>query len=455
MLLFVGNSILTFFPTVRKTALLCLYIAKLRAIKKNQTKKSKQSQRKRKRQDEIQQQKIIMERTQCGFLLPMTGEDGEEAIEVEHGKHVTLRLPQGREKHDSSPSKIRRKSSGRSQRRWSVGSGTTAATVSTAEDEGEVWLSPYVKYESDGYRWPDLYTELDEMLEPNILIYPLAELRRLAREMKQQAGMDEQNQSKKETKKKNKKNRKGADADAAMLMSAKADQLAASLKLPLTHTQIMNVIEQNRKLLEDTKFGKEFYVQVLKAAEERNMTLSKDSDKRKKEESSGSKPTSKEDSSFDAPIRPPPRRVLLPETIIAFDDEFEQEELVYMVDVSHRRRRVTVTFRGSVTKLDWATDFQIWMKEVDNPVLKYHRMRNRRQSTSTSTSTPDEEGKTVKIHHGFYKYMFQPNRRGATGPNGESLSEYQEILLHHILPVLKQYPGYKVSFVFEREFICN
>ena len=140
------------------------------------------------------------------------------------------------------------------------------------EDE---YLSPFVKYD-DGYRWPDLYSEISEMIEPNILIYAIAELRKLARE-------DE------------------------ILFGSRV------MKLPVSHSEIMQVVESNRKLLETTRFGKEFYIQVLRAADERNMTRHTDRD--------GNSVPEKEVSQIN----------LSPETIVAFDDEFVDKELVYMI----------------------------------------------------------------------------------------------------------------------------
>ena len=48
-------------------------------------------------------------------------------------------------------------------------------------DTSEECISPFIKYNENGYTWPDLFTEVDECLEACVLIYPLAELRRLAR----------------------------------------------------------------------------------------------------------------------------------------------------------------------------------------------------------------------------------------------------------------------------------
>ena len=137
------------------------------------------------------------------------------------------------------------------------------------------YMSPFIKYD-DGYHWPDLYTEINEMLEPNILIYAIAELRKLAR-------------------------------DQEILFGARV------LKVPVSHSEIMQVVESNRKLLETLKFGKQFYVDMLRAAEERNMMRYADRD------------------GNVVPEKEPTEINLSPETIVAFDDEFAEKELVYMI----------------------------------------------------------------------------------------------------------------------------
>lgn len=232
-------------------------------------------------------------------------------------------------------------------------------------------ISPFMKYE-DGFRWPDIYTEIDEMVEPCLLIYAIAELRQLARK-------DE------------------------ILFGSRI------LSFPVSHSEIMEVVESNRKRLETTSFGKEFYVNILRAADERNMT----------------RYANKEGE--PVPEKATTEIKISPETIVAFDDEFAEEELVYMIEVNHRRKRVTITFRGSVTKTDWATNYEIFMKELENPMKKHA-----------------SQEATVRAHNGFYDYLFEPNRRGVKGPNGEDLSEYKEILQEHLIPILKQNLGYKV-----------
>lgn len=143
-------------------------------------------------------------------------------------------------------------------------------------NEDDDLISPFVKYQ-DGYKWPDLFTEIDECLETCVLVYPLADLRRMAR-------------------------------------ANEVDNPNKILKLPLTHAKVMDFVEMNREKLTGTKFAEEFNLSILKAAEERHMI----------------KFSTNEETATDAGeqntfVRP---KSLASTSIIAFDDEFENEELV-------------------------------------------------------------------------------------------------------------------------------
>ena len=225
-------------------------------------------------------------------------------------------------------------------------------SIMNPEDDRDEPISPFVKYESDGYVWPDLYSEIDEMMECCVLLYPLVDLRRLAR----------QNE----------------------LTGHKI------LNLPITLEVAMKAVEKYKQKLLDT-FTDEVSIKTLAAAKQRAETH------------------------------------LSPTTIVAIDDEFEKEELVYSVQVNGLRKRVTVCFRGSKTKTDWANNFEVYFKEISNP-LKEHASQE----------------ETVRVHNGFHNYLFEPNERGVKGPDGELLSQYQEILQEHVLPVLRQHPDYKL-----------
>lgn len=249
-------------------------------------------------------------------------------------------------------------------------------TTSTSKQniDNDDYDSPFIAYQ-DGYEYPTLYTELVEMIETSIIIYPLAELRAMARS-------------------------KRINDDGI-------------LEMPLTHAKAMQYITKHKALLVDddnTKFlHKEFYREIFETAHERQMDQLLEVT------------TSSEEKKDEAVA------AVAPVQIVAVDDEFEKQELVYSIQVHETRQRITVCFRGSVTKTDWATNYEIHMKDVANPV-----------------KGRESQPEFVKVHHGFYNYLFEPSSRGATGPNGEELSEYQEIMQEHVLPVIRQYPGYKV-----------
>jgi hypothetical protein len=211
--------------------------------------------------------------------------------------------------------------------------------------------SPFIAY-NDGYTFPNLYQETNDMLQACVLVYPMAELRRLARE--------------------------GMLKDAPHI-----------LQLPQTATQVLQAVNTHEHVLLGTgAFDNYFQFDILKKVQKQHDNNSQ---------------------------------------LVAFDDEFQQHEVVYAICVNPLHKRITVIFRGSTTQTDWATNYQVYMKEIPNP-MACHKSQE----------------PTVHVHNGFYEYMFTPTERGATGPNGEALSEYEEILQEHVLPVLQEYPGFKV-----------
>lgn len=242
------------------------------------------------------------------------------------------------------------------------GLGPKVASLEEEKKTEDDRVGPFLAYK-DGYEWPNLYTELKEMMDSNIIIYPLAELRDKARKRDIQGENDEIPNN--------------------------------ALSLPLAREAAIDMIIENKVETDSLVF----YEDVFGAADDGQIKVK---DGAKSESTS-------------------------PATIVAFDDRFAKEELVYSIEVNQNRHRVTVCFRGSVTKTDWATDFEIYMKEVANP-LKAHASQE----------------SVVRVHNGFYDYLFEPSFRGVKGPSGEELSEYQEILQEHLTPVLQSYPGYKV-----------
>lgn len=79
--------------------------------------------------------------------------------------------------------------------------------------------------------------------------------------------------------------------------------------------------------------------------------------------------------------------------LVEFNDTKANEEMVHAITLNDAHKRVTVIFRGSVTKNDFMTDAKITQTKVKNPVLKL-------DSDCTET---------INIHSGFYQYLFKMN----------------------------------------------
>ena len=86
------------------------------------------------------------------------------------------------------------------------------------------------------------------------------------------------------------------------------------------------------------------------------------------------------------------------------------EELVYAIGVNPAEERITVIFRGSVTKADFLTDANINMMNAPDP----YRVAEDLES--------EESDSTIGIHKGFYDYLFAEK-------DGKP-SKYVEIMKH-------------------------
>lgn len=96
-------------------------------------------------------------------------------------------------------------------------------------------------------------------------------------------------------------------------------------------------------------------------------------------------------------------------------DVKSNEELVYAVGVNPVEERITVIFRGSVTKADFITDSKISLVQAPDP-----------QSSDFNDS--------VGIHQGFYEYLF--------GEKGSKPSKYTEVM-NHVEQLLAENPARK------------
>ena len=95
--------------------------------------------------------------------------------------------------------------------------------------------------------------------------------------------------------------------------------------------------------------------------------------------------------------------------ITAVGDLKSSEELVYAVGVNPVEERITVIFRGSVTKADFVTDSKISIIQAPDP-RKYN-------------GTKIEDAHDVGVHQGFYEYLFGARKGGKS-------CKYVEIMKH-------------------------
>lgn len=109
--------------------------------------------------------------------------------------------------------------------------------------------------------------------------------------------------------------------------------------------------------------------------------------------------------------------------LVEFVDVNAKEELVHAITVNPTRKRITVTFRGSVTTKDFITDAKVGQIKVDNPAY------NLNEKTSKET---------FRLHYGFHEYLFINKC-----PHDEGKSRYEGIIFS-LKNLLKENPGYKV-----------
>mmetsp|Transcript_1722 Transcript_1722/g.2662 ORF Transcript_1722/g.2662 Transcript_1722/m.2662 type:complete len:433 (+) Transcript_1722:160-1458(+) len=218
------------------------------------------------------------------------------------------------------------------------------------------------KFDDDGYQWSNIFEEANDMLDASLLMYPIAELRRVAREFPENF----------------------SDPDDI-------------LKEPITASEVEQLLVDNAKTLMGF-FGNET-MGVL------NTVMDTIVARQQTDVGKHRKPTA---------------------TLIDFADDNSNSELVYAIGKDDARKRVTVSFRGSVTMTDWRQDAQIWMEKIANPLAHIKG-----------------QPKNIRIHHGFYEYLFYTTTHGETRKDGTLMSKY-ELIIAQAASLLKKNPGYKL-----------
>lgn len=171
--------------------------------------------------------------------------------------------------------------------------------------------------------YPNLFDESRDMLLASTLVYVFANLRNLGRQS---------------------------------LLSQ--DDWNTIKSLPLSPQQVMKVVKNNGELLHKDPQHVDFYISALDYIQSKHMISSDEQD------------------TSDPAVR-----------LVVFQDENNTEEMVYAITVNTIRKRIVVSFRGSITVKDFLTDARTMLVPVDNPLdnSKYPRQAN-----------------TIGIHSGFY-----------------------------------------------------
>ena len=113
--------------------------------------------------------------------------------------------------------------------------------------------------------------------------------------------------------------------------------------------------------------------------------------------------------------------------LLEFDDVKEDQSLVYAITVNRTERRISVSFRGSVTMSDWRTNARVWPVEMD---------------------VPDEAGDKVKgpvkVHAGFHDYLFGENKESQFSGGLHSKFEHITKVLEEIYEQHPEFAGYSM-----------
>ena len=103
--------------------------------------------------------------------------------------------------------------------------------------------------------------------------------------------------------------------------------------------------------------------------------------------------------------------------IVRFEDENQDEELVHAIVIEPEHKRVTLIFRGTVTKKDFQADLRALQVKAD----------------ISGRGLPGYKHAT--LHQGFYRYL--------CGTDGNQKSRY-EVILDQLKEVFLAHPGFQL-----------
>ena len=226
-----------------------------------------------------------------------------------------------------------------------VSSEEIAQKIGTPADDLTVAMSimsPFAKTSKE-YAWPSVYDEIDEMLECCILTYPVADLRRMARE-------------------------------------GKLTNSEIVSKLPISATRCVDAIASNLDAFKKSNPVETSTTDAVSGDDNASTVAATAAQFCPLPSSDGTTDKAADESyavRLDA-LKALHARQLAAKAqgevfsvssanYIAFsDDSTAKDELCYSVSIDRDRKRVTVCFRGASSDSAWATS-EAWMKTMRNP----------------------------------------------------------------------------------------
>jgi hypothetical protein len=213
---------------------------------------------------------------------------------------------------------------------------------------GDTDVSPFLPYE-DGYRWPDLWSELDEMVEGLAIVFPLVEIRRKEKEIN-------------------------------------SDVRDTTQNTRLTMDDALDIVVANKSKIVESSLEKDFLMKSIEIAEKRKGILSA--------------------------------------STLSIEDQMDQQELNYAVQLNHQRQRITIIFSGSRT-MDFARHMEAYLKDIANPLEGHRGQEN-----------------TVRIHNILYDLLI----RAGKSENGKKRKNiaYFDDAFKNVFLLLNVHPRYKL-----------
>eukprot|EP00521_Asterionellopsis_glacialis_P007459 CAMPEP_0195281800 /NCGR_PEP_ID=MMETSP0707-20130614/960_1 /TAXON_ID=33640 /ORGANISM="Asterionellopsis glacialis, Strain CCMP134" /LENGTH=331 /DNA_ID=CAMNT_0040340721 /DNA_START=28 /DNA_END=1020 /DNA_ORIENTATION=+ len=237
----------------------------------------------------------------------------------------------------------------------------------------------------DGYVYPDLYHEADHMLSASEMIYTLAAMRDLAWKNKK---LVEEG-----------KPIPAGDLTNEDFLVPKVDPTTGYFIDPISIPELAQFVVDN---MESMKQDTEFWASNGETIELIRKLVPNTPTTRPSQRTS------------EASVRS--RKIMYID-----DSAGNEKEIVYAISVDDKKQRIIVNFRGTTTAQDMMVDAKITLVPFKLPHVE----------------------KKVKLHRGFYDYLFDKEFSAEDKSQHEDLNKYEEIMTK-VKPLFKQYPSYKL-----------